>query len=234
MELQEKLYKPVQAIIVHRSGSDYYLESCKINDDLSFGATHPLMKKTVVDIIDDMSVDVTDRLQFKGPIPKNIITVRNSPGNTLVAWITRPQKVRMYFTKNVDLKDITAPVPALLWVAQNNKLKLFAMKGHRISLKTKNPLCIAPFSNTYEDGGVCWGSSKWPNDTIYYEDYIKGIEIGFWKSRFSHNMKGVKNKSKTDLHQLWEMLDGTEKFPNGELLESQANGNIKKLLGYEK
>ncbi len=64
------------------------------------------MKKTVVDIIDDMSVDVTDRLQFKGPIPKNIITVRNSPGNTLVAWITRPQKVRMYFTKNVDLKDI--------------------------------------------------------------------------------------------------------------------------------
>lgn len=231
MELQEKLYKPVQAIIVHRSGSDYYLESCPIKDDLSFGATHPLMKETIVNIMDKMSVDVTDRLQFKGPIPKNIVTVRNTPGNTLVAWITRPKKVKMYFTKKVGLKDITAPVPALLWVAQNNKLKVFAMKGERISLKTTNPLYRAPFSNTYSDGGVCWGTGKWPNDSIYYEDYIKKIELGFWESRFSHNMKNITDRSKTDLYQLWEMLDGTEKFPNGELLESQANDKVKKLLG---
>lgn len=229
MELQEKLYKPVQAIIVHRSGSDYYLESCSIKDDLSFGATHPLMKNTIVDIMDTMSVDVTDRLQFKGIIPKNIITVRNSPGHTLVAWTTKPQIMRMYFTKSVELKDIIAPVPRLLWVAENNKLSIYAMKSNTLNSKTK--LFMAPFSNVSDNGSVCWGTGKWPNDAKYYEDYIKGIELGFWESKFSHNMKNVLSKSKTDLHQLWESLDGKNKFPTDELLESLIVNNIKENLG---
>jgi len=227
MELQEKLYKPVQAIIVHRSGSNYYLESCDIKDDLSFGATQPLMKETIVNIMDTMSVDVTDRLQFRGKIPKNIITVRNTPGNTIVAWTTKPQIVNMSFTKTVGLKDITAPLPRLLWVAINNKLQVFAMKSTKL-----NKLYIAPFSNLSSNGVVCWGTGKWPKEIKYYEDYIKGIELGFWESKFSHQMKGITSKSKTDLHQLWKSLDNKNQFPNEELLESPATEEIKKLLGY--
>lgn len=227
MELQEKLYKPVQAIIVHRSGSQYYLESCDIKDDLSFGATQPLMKETIVDIMDTMSVDVTDRLQFKGPIPKNIVTVRNTPGNTIVAWTTKPQMMNICFTKAVGLKDITAPLPRLLWVAKNNRLQVFAMKSTKM-----NKLYIAPLSNLDKSGNVCWGTGKWPKDVRCYEDYIEGIQLGFWESRFSHQMKGVTSKSKTDLHKLWKSLDGKSQFPNDELLESPATKTIKKLLGY--
>ena len=229
MELKEKLYKPVQAIIVHRSGSDYYLESCKINDDLSFGASHPLMKQTIVDIMDTMSIDVTDRLQFKGAIPKNIITVRNTPGNTLVAWTTKPQKVKLCFTKSVGLKDMIAPVSAMLWVAKNNSLKVFALQSQRISLKSKGAIKIAPFPNVSTDGSVCWGSGKWPKGVDCYEDFIKQIELGFWESRFSHNMKKDLQRSKTDLHQLWESLKDKDVFPTDQLLVSKVN--IKKKLG---
>lgn len=227
MEIQEKLYKPVQAIIVHRSGSNYYLESCPIKDDLSFGATQPLMKQTIVDIMDTMSVDVTDRLQFKGQIPKNIITVRNTPGSTLVAWRTKPQKVKLYFTKNVGLPDMTAPVPAMLWVAQNNSLSVYALKSDRVSLKAKDAVLIAPFPNVSTSGGVCWGTGKWPKDIKYYEDFIREIELGFWESRFSHNMKKDVKRSKTDLHQLWKSLKDKDKFPVDKLLVSDVDINKK-------
>ena len=229
MELKEKLYKPSQAIIVHRSGNDYYLESCKINDDLSFGASHPLMKQTIIDIMETMSVSVTDRLQFKGAIPKNIITVRNTPGDTLIAWITKPQKVKMYFTKSVGLEDMIAPVSAMLWVAKNNSLRVFALKSNRINLKSKDALFIAPFPNVSGNGSVCWGSGKWPKGSEYYEDFIKQIELGFWESRFSHNMKNDLTKSKTDLHKLWESLKDKDVFPTDQLLISDVD--VKKQLG---
>lgn len=232
MELQEKLYKPVQAIIVHRSGSQYYLESCDIKDDLSFGATQPLMKETIVDIMDTMSVDVTDRLQFKGPIPKNIITVRNTPGNTIVAWISKPQVVKMSFTKSVGLRDMTVTVPALLWLAKNNQLQVFALKNNALSKKSK--LYIAPFPNiSSSTGSVCWGSGKWPKDIKHYEDFMQKIEAGFWNSKFSHQMKGVTNKTKcsSDLKTIWSECEEDNYFRSVILLESPNSEKIKKLLG---
>lgn len=228
MEVTEKTYKPIQAIIVHRGGSDYYLESCKINDDLSFGASQPLMKQTIVDIMDTMSVDVTDRLQFKGAIPKNIITVRNTPGSTLVAWRTKPQKVKLCFTESVGLADMIAPVPAMLWVASNRGLSVYALKSNTVSLKAKGAVLIAPLPNVDKSGNVCWGSGKWPSNIKYYEDFIKQIELGFWESKFSHNMKGKTDKSKTDLHQLWESLKDKDKFPVDQLLVSPVD--VKKKM----
>jgi PRTRC genetic system protein B len=229
MEIQEKLYKPVQFITVHRSGDSYYLESGNINDDLSFGASHPLMKQTIIDIMDTMSVDVTDRLQFKGMIPKNVVTVRNTAGNTLVAWISKPQSVKMSFTKTVGLRDMTAPVPAMLWLAKNDHLSVFALKSNTINNKTK--LYVAPFPNVSGSGSVCWGSGKWPKDVQYYEDFIEKVEYGFWNSKFSHNMEGVVSKSKSDLYRLWDALNGAPFFPTQQLLESPESNKIKEKLG---
>lgn len=233
MEVQDKIYKPVQYITVHRAGDSYYLESGKINDDLSYGASHPLMKQTIIDIMDTMSVDVTDRLQFKGVIPKNVVAVRNTPGDTVVAWITKPQIVKMYFTKSVGLKDMRAPVPAMLWLAKDNRLQVFALKGNTINKKTK--LYVAPYPNVDSvSGSVCWGSGKWPNDIKYYEDFMKRVELGFWESKFSHNMKKVNNKTKSDLHQVWKSLANKSQFPIDELLESPKSDYTKERLGYEK
>lgn len=230
MELQEKLYKPVQYITVHRAGDSYYLESGNINDDLSFGASHPLMKQTIIDIMDTMSVDVTDRLQFKGMIPKNVITVRNTAGNTVVAWTSKPKSVKMSFTKKVGLRDMTAPAPAMLWLATNNQLQVFALKSNVINKRTK--LYVAPFPNiSSSTGSVCWGSGRWPKNIEYYEDFMQKIEVGFWSSKFSHQMKGTTNKSKNDLYNLWDLLEGSVMFPTGQLLESPNSDKIKELLG---
>lgn len=224
--MSEKIdeYRPIQGIIVHHSDNGgYYLESHKINEDGSFGNGKPLMKETMIDIFESITISSTDRLQFKGIIPDNILLVRNSPGNTVAIWTTEPQKINMKFTKNVGVKDGLFSVPALLWSVSGQSLSVFALKKTKISKNTK--IYQLPLPNLNDGGGVCWGTGKWPSSIKYYEDFIEQVMMGFWESRFSHRMK-------PDQLSIWKPLRNKNiPYPNKSMVLSGNSSHIKKKLG---
>jgi PRTRC genetic system protein B len=218
-------YKPVQAIIVHHNEKerDYYLETRKIEDDGSFGAGKPLLMNTLKEIFQSISISAADRLQFKGMIPKNVLLVRNDPGDSIVCWISKPQKVKLNFTEKVGLKTGLFSVPAMLWLVKNNQLSVFALKKTSFTKTTK--LYRIPFPNVGDSGSVCWGSGQWPQETKYYERFMKEMMIGFWESKFSHVMR-------KEMLDIWGPLRNKEvPFPTDKLTQSSQNREIKRLLG---
>jgi PRTRC genetic system protein B len=224
-------YNLTQSILVYKNNrGNYYLESHEVKENGTLGQGFPLLKETMAEIVSEVSLSVVDKLQFKGFIPKNFITVRNTPGNTIIAWTTKSQLVDLHFTDNTEMKDGSAYMPNILWVVRNKKLYTLAYKSARFHEKTK--LFQLPLTNTYQDGSVCWGSGEWPSKSKYYEDFVDDLMRGFWSSKFSHTHKGVFKKLKLeeiDLYDFWtNMIETKEEFPNEVLLES--NYTLKDLL----
>lgn len=151
-----------------------------------------------------------------GLLSDNILSI----GLDHVVWWSRPG-LRTYFfdarvtggaTVNVGKRGGMAHAPALIFVAKQQTLWVYAMKGsNRPSLDT--PLFHAPLMNIWSDSKVCVGSMPLPKETV--ADSIVEWEQAFWASNFSHPNHDRVVSYKGGIHQFSiDLLDGKfRKFP---------------------
>lgn len=100
------------------------------------------------------------------------------------AWICKEGKKRLYFSKNLRIKDGEAWIPDLLFILAGTALDIFAIKDHSYDTNTK--LYHAPFPNTSKNGAVCLGNIGIKKHKSYDFIAIKKLyEEAFFNSEFS-------------------------------------------------
>ncbi len=239
IDLSER-YTPVQSIMIYLnknsnqySSKQYYLESHDILIDKDGSSIllegKPLRRSTLINLTKGLQAQTTKELQCKGIIPKNLIYFRQEIGNNRIIWFVPERKHNLFFTKDLNIPNGQAYTPALIFALQGQELSVFAKKGNRKpELKTK--LFHAPFHNIHDDGKVCLGNAKLPDDKLHFvEEIIKAWEKVFWASEFSHLLG--KNPIKSNLNTLYKSLIGSgRKFPCAELLPSTEVSTVEELL----
>lgn len=184
---------------------DYYLESHSINEQGSIMEGKPLLQETIQEIVDVFFDERKNMATISGMIPDNLLCFSLLPGgNYKMVWY-RPAELRvMHFVKELKLPTAKSWVPAIVYVADRNKLSVFALKSNARP-KENAKLCKAPFFNVSDTGSVCLGNAhvKKPKDRTYIS-LMRYWEDLFWLSQFTH--LNDSNKTKSDMHSIWKKL----------------------------
>lgn len=211
-EIVGSTYTPMLAIIVNRTDNkvagpgEYYLESHDINEAGQLMEGKPLLQETIQDIVDTFFDENKNKVKIGGLIPENLLLFNLLPGGKYKMIWHRPAEIRvMHFASQLKLQTAKVWVPAMLYIAYNKELKVYALKTNtRPNENTK--LCLAPFFNVSDDGYVCLGNAtvkKPPVNT--YSAYMQYWEDLFWLSEFTHT-NGDDDKTVTGLQPLWKKL----------------------------
>jgi PRTRC genetic system protein B len=151
-----------------------------------------------------------------GLLSDNVLSI----GLEHVVWWSRPGQ-RTYFFNcreaegvvSVGKRGGTAPAPGLIFVAKEQSLWVYAVKGDsRPTLDT--PLYHAPFMNVWDNSKVCLGSMPLPDATL--AESVAKWEKSFWESNFSHPNHPKPLNYKGGIHQFsLDLLNGKfkDKYP---------------------
>jgi len=163
-------------------------------------------------------------LKSKGLLPNNLLYV-NPDSNGFAVWYTPPQQRDLFFVKSLGIPCGKGCVPAMVWKATRDKLRVFALKG-KSKPTGKTELYHAPYFNTYQDGSVCMGNVNINIDrNTRLEDFMAQWEAYFFGSYFSH-MLGGETRTKQNIVHLWKNQTTTmDKFPDDTLIACGLNLN---------
>ncbi len=144
-------------------------------------------------------------------LPEHIL----AKGDRMIAWWTPAQRRQMFYQnsegKAAALNGRTFPQPPLIWRVRSGKLAIRALtENKRPEANTK--LAFAPFWNLSDDGRVCLGSMRRPDNATVTS--IESWERGFYESAFTHSNVGRLTRHKGGFEALWGELAGKRKpFP---------------------
>jgi PRTRC genetic system protein B len=233
--LTEKLtdnYLPKLAIVVYASGeswSNSYIESHIINEGGQLLAGKPLQQDTIQGIVDVFFDDRKNRTQIGGLIPQNLLSFEILPGgHTRMVWYRAAEQRVLHFVPALNITSGEAWVPAMLYVANERSLSVYALPSNeRPDEETK--LLNAPFHNV-SNANVCLGSAKVKKPDKNYSSIMKYWEDMFWLSEFTHLANSI-SPIKGNLNVTWQTMidnpDWTWEYL-GEFIESGKT--LKKLL----
>ncbi|SEW16455.1 hypothetical protein [Chitinophaga arvensicola] len=213
-------WTPIFGLIIYASNEEtpsHYVEAAQVGENDELINLHPLslQESTNIGRITMAATGSKDYLMSKGFIPSNVLYL-NQSGEGKVVWHTAPQRRRLLFGQELELKNGRANVPGLLWIASADKLRLFALHSAN-KVASNSPLYIAPFHNVSSNGAVCMGNVDIDarlSDGL--EAYMTNWETAFFNSHFTADHGGG-GKTK-DLHTLYSELIGTDnRFPEEEL-----------------
>jgi len=230
----EDVYMPVKAILLYKSlkeeQPDFYVESYDINAEGYPVNAHPLSMEEAAGLSENLdSSPVLQRsfLRPKGLMPENILHM-DAGRNGMVIWYTAPQKVNLFFIKDLQIPNGKAHVPALVWKASKTDLFIYAITENKKPL-LHTSLFYAPFFNVFEDGRVCMGTVDVDiPDFTSLEDFISGWQEYFFNSYFSHLVGGI-NPVNENLVEVWQQLiNSGKKFPTDQL--KTTGKTIKSLI----
>jgi PRTRC genetic system protein B len=111
--------------------------------------------------------------------------------------------------------------PPLVWAGRGADYRLWALSGPGRPMHPEVPLCRAPFPNSYEHGGICWGSAERPPaaaaDTL-------GRALGcFLGSKFSMHVDNQKSRRyPASIVALWRELSPETPYPLDDLVSTSA------------
>ena len=229
------LYHPTTALVFYQNderNKETYVEFFDMDNNGNPINAHPLTEREANELVNALNTKTSkekskDFLKPKGILPINILQI-NPSENGSVLWFTKSRKQQLYFTKNLEISNGRAEVPAMLWFANKRNLKIFALSSNRRPTE-KTPLFYAPFFNVYENGNVCMGTvDVHIQNSTSLEEFIKNWEDYFFNSYFSHLMN-EHNPINGNCVNLWKSLINKEKqFPKEAL--KQANRTLKNLL----
>ena len=147
---------------------------------------HPLSLKesiALAELLQSSAEMQNGFLKSKGLLPANLLYV-NPDNNGYAIWYTPPQQRDLFFVENLDIPSGKGYVPAMVWKATRDKLRVFALKG-KGKPTGKTELYHAPYFNTYQDGGVCMGNVNINIDrTTHLENFMIQWEQYFFGSYF--------------------------------------------------
>jgi len=148
--------------------------------------------------------------------PENIL----AKSDRMIAWWAPAQRRQMFYQhsegKVADLNGRIFPQPPLVWRVADGQLKIRALtENKRPESKTK--LAVAPYWNLSDNGTVCTGSMRRPENASVAA--ISDWERGFYESAFTHANVGRLTRYKGGFEGLWSKLTGKRKlFPLDSLI----------------
>jgi PRTRC genetic system protein B len=214
-----KSYKPIQSIIVHKSDSDYFIESseiAKIDGKYMTTGYKPLKVDTLKAIAFHFAAEKVNILQFDSFIPDNILYYNCTFNSNTVIWFSPKRKQHLFFKKGLTIPGGIAEVPNLIFKVNHNNLSVWAVLEKPTA---RTELYQAPFHNVNSSGQVCLGNVKIKERFSCIEELITQYETAFWKSEFSE-VHGTPIKGNINL--LWKDLIVNQKpFPEEVLIKTQ-------------
>lgn len=228
------LYHPKSALVFYESNTldkEVYVEHFDMDKNGMPINAHPLTEREAEGLAKVLSTEKQKQTAFlksSGILPTNILHINPSREKSCVIWHTKSQKRPLYFIEGLDIPCGEAFVPAMVWQATKNSLRVFALKCNRRPSE-KTPLYHAPFFNIYEDGRVCMGSVSIDiKESSCVEHFTKAWEHYFFKSYFSHLM-GEDSPVKGNCVSLWnDLIASGRAFPTAILKKSHKT--LKNLL----
>ena len=207
---------------------DTYVEYFDMDKNGNPINAHPLTEREAKVLAKSLNLTTKkqDFLKPQGILSTHILYL-NPSENGFVIWYTKAGKRQLYFSENLEIPSGKAEVPAMLWLATQRNVKIFALSSNRRPTE-KTSLFYAPFFNVYENGNVCMGTVNIDiQNSTSVEEFMEKWEDYFFNSYFSHLMN-EHNPITGNCVNLWKNLIDTEKpFPK-EVLKS-ANRTLKNL-----
>ncbi|MDQ6532126.1 PRTRC system protein B [Flavobacterium sp. LHD-85] len=227
------LYHPKCALVFYQAKTDsqMYVEHFDMDKNGSPVNAHPLTVREAEALAGALLTEKqkdTAFLQSGGIMKTEILHINPSKDKGAVLWYSKAQSRKLFFVESLGIPSGFGNVPAMLWHATKNSLRVFALAGNsRPSEKT--PLYSAPFFNIYEDGKVCMGSVNINiKKSASVEEFTNAWEDYFFNSYFSHLM-GKKSPIKGNCVSLWKDLIGTGNLFPKEVLQKNHK-TLKNLL----
>lgn len=227
------LYHPKSALVFYETegyNPDGYVECFDIDRNGNPINAHPLTVREAQRLSKMLNIQNKkdkDFLRPDGLISENILFT-DASDNGKVIWFTKAQERQLLFTEKLSIPNGSANVPPLVWCANKQGMKIFALEtNQRPSEET--PLFHAPFFNVYESGNVCLGTVDVNiKSSASLEEFTEKWEEYFFNSYFSH-LVNSHNPINGNCVNLWKNLIQTkEAFPTDILINS--NLTLKNLL----
>ncbi|MFB9080177.1 PRTRC system protein B [Flavobacterium procerum] len=228
------LYHPKSALVFYESkalSKEVYVEHFDMDRNGMPINAHPLTVREAQALAKALTTEKQKQTAFlnsNGILPAAVLHINRQSDKGAVIWHTKSQKRPLHFIEGLGIPSGQAFVPAMLWQADKNSLRVFALAGDRRPTE-KTPLYFAPFFNIYEDGRVCMGSVNIDiKNSACVEEFTKSWEDYFFNSYFSHLMGG-NNPVKGSCVSLWmDLVSSGRTFPK-EILKKTAE-TLKNLL----
>ncbi len=227
------LYHPKAALVIYEAASnktDCYVECFDMDKQGHPINAHPLNVKEAQQLAKALNTATEGNRAFlkpKGIMAGNVLYVDPSP-NGFAMWYTKATRKQLFFVENLGIPNGIAAVPSLLWVADKQKLHIYALKTER-KPTAATALYHAPFFNVYAEGNVCMGTVDVNiRNSASLEEFTAAWESYFFNSYFSHLMQ-QHNPVLGNCVSLWKKLSGTnDAFPK-EILRKTSR-TIKSIL----
>lgn len=227
------LYHPKSALVFYETegyNPQIYVENFDIDSNGNPINAHPLTIREAQRLSKTLNIQNKkdkDFLKPNGVISANILFIDASE-NGKVVWYTKAQNRQLFFTETLSIPNGQANVPPLLWCANKQGMKIFALATNKRPTE-KTQLLYAPFLNVYESGSVCMGSVDINiKHSASLEEFTEEWENYFFNSYFSHLVNNH-NPINGNCVNLWKnLIQSKEAFPPDVLLKS--NLTLKNLL----
>lgn len=150
-------------------------------------------------------------------LPENVL----AKGDRLIVWWTAACRRRMFYQdaekKTSKLNGRLFPQPPLVWRVDDGGLKIRALRENKRPDATTE-LTVAPFWNLSDDGRVCTGTMRCPNNASVAS--IPEWERGFYESAFTHANVGRLTRHRGGFEGLWsELREKRKAFPIETLIQ---------------
>ena len=142
-----------------------------------------------------------------GLLPPNTLAVGQIGGKPMLVCYL-PAHVA---TLHTPQRAYTIPLPPLLWAGCGQDYRIFALNttdAPTVAL----PLCAAPLPNTYQNGGICWGTSD-PRPDAAPTSMSTTAQTFFTSFFNAHVANGKSRKHPTSVLALWAALHRKKAAP---------------------
>ncbi|AZA47043.1 PRTRC system protein B [Chryseobacterium carnipullorum] len=227
------LYHPKSALVFYETegyNPDGYVEYFDIDRNGNPINAHPLTVREAQRLSKTLNIQNKkdkDFLRPSGIISENILFT-DASDNGKVIWFTKSQERPLLFTEQLSIPNGLANVPPLVWCANKQGMKIFALENNQRP-NAETPLFHAPFFNVYESGSVCMGTVDVNiKNSVSLEEFTEKWEDYFFNSYFSH-LVNSHNPINGNCVNLWKnLIQSKEAFPTEVLINS--NLTLKNLL----
>lgn len=227
------LYHPKAALVVYETAeanAGCYVEYFDMDSNGHPVNAHPLTVREAQHLAKALNTTTEGNKTFLKPkaLMGNHILYIDPSASGKVMWYTKAARRQLYFSEQLGIANGIAQVPPLLWVADKQKLHIYALTTDRKPKET-TALYHAPFFNVYRDGSVCMGTVDVKiKQSASLEEFTQAWESYFFNSYFSHLMQGH-NPIQGNCVSLWkQLIKSGEAFPKKVLKPTGAT--IKNLF----